>query len=62
VVFSLPGCPLTRGGYTLDAAAHAAGGTPYDYWKQCLTFTVESALGDIGAVRPPHAWSVRALD
>jgi len=62
VVFSLPGCPLAGGTYILDAAAHAADGTPYDYWKQCLAFTVESSVADIGGVRPPHAWSVRALD
>jgi len=62
IAFSLPGCPLAGGAYILDAAAHAADGTPYDYWKQCLTFTVESPLGDLGGVRPPHAWSVRAVD
>ena len=62
VAFSLPGCPLAGGTYILDAAAHSADGTPYDYWKQCLTFTVESPIGDIGGVRPPHGWSVRAVD
>lgn len=62
VEFALPGCPLTAGHYCLDAAAHAADGTPYDYWKRCLEFTVESPVADLGGVRPPHAWAIRTSD
>ena len=58
VRFLLPGCPLVRGPYVLDAAVHSAGGLAYDYWRRCLTFEVRGGAGDIGGVRPAHGWAI----
>lgn len=53
-------CPdlrLAPGEYLLDVAVHARDGTPYDYRRQLVTFTVTSGERGIGIYFPRHEWS-----
>lgn len=59
--FVLNPLSLTEGNYFLDVAAHSSKGTPYDYWKKCLNFKVESEIKDIGGFRPKHNWEIKNL-
>lgn len=55
-------CPrfrLAPGEYVLDAAVHAHDGTPYDYWRRVLSFSVTSTDRGIGLYFPEHRWSFR---
>lgn len=58
ISFIMPSLSLTEGDYFLDVAAHSIEGIPYDYWKRCLHFKVESDLKDIGGFRPQHKWEL----
>ncbi|MHB8872557.1 MAG: ABC transporter ATP-binding protein [Myxococcaceae bacterium] len=51
---------LTSGGYCLDVTARTAGGVTYDMHRGLYPFTVQSAVNDVGVVRPPHHWAVES--
>jgi ABC-type polysaccharide/polyol phosphate transport system ATPase subunit len=53
-------CPdlrLAPGEYLLDVAVHARDGTPYDYRRKLLAFTVTAAERGVGVYFPRHSWS-----
>jgi hypothetical protein len=53
-------CPdlrLAPGEYFLDAAVHARDGTPYDYRRRVLSFSVTSTERGVGVYFPEHHWS-----
>lgn len=53
-------CPQLRlgpGEYLLDLAVHAREGTPYDYRRQLLSFSVTAREKGIGLYFPEHQWS-----
>jgi lipopolysaccharide transport system ATP-binding protein len=53
-------CPdlrLAPGEYLLDVAVHARDGTPYDYRRRLLTFSVTAAERGVGLYFPRHSWS-----
>ncbi len=57
------GCPdlrLAPGEYLLDVAIHARDGTPYDYRRRLLTFSVTAAERGAGLYFPRHNWSFSA--
>lgn len=60
ISFILNPLSLTEGNYFLDVAAHSSKGIPYDYWKKCLNFKVESDIKDIGGFRPLHRWEIKS--
>lgn len=49
---------LVEGKYLLDVACHTENGTPYDYQKSRLTFTVFSEVRDVGIAKLEHIWSI----
>lgn len=53
-----PSFSLTEGNYFLDVASHSESGVPYDYWKKCLYFKVQSKIKDIGGFRAEHNWQI----
>jgi len=53
-------CPelrLAPGEYLLDVAIHSREGTPYDYRRKLLSFSVTAERGGIGLYFPQHQWS-----
>ena len=53
-------CPdlrLAPGEYLLDVAVHARDGTPYDYRRKFLAFSVTSGQRGVGVYFPRHTWS-----
>jgi ABC-type polysaccharide/polyol phosphate transport system ATPase subunit len=50
---------LLEGRYFLDVAAHTREGIPYDYWTQCLDFSVISRKKDAGITRLENDWLIR---
>ncbi len=53
-------CPelrLAPGEYLLDVAVHSREGTPYDYRRKLLSFSVTAKQGGIGLYFPQHQWS-----
>lgn len=48
---------LAPGEYLLDVAVHAHDGTPYDYRRKILTFSVTATERGIGLYVPRHTWS-----
>jgi hypothetical protein len=54
----IPALDLAPGVYSLDVAAHAADGTPYDYWRDALRFEVTSAAPGVGLWSPPRTWRI----
>ncbi len=48
---------LVDGLYSVDVAVHSQGGMPYDYHRQLHSFRVQSAVKDVGVLRPPHRWA-----
>ncbi|MCP4662332.1 MAG: ABC transporter ATP-binding protein [bacterium] len=53
-------CPelrLAPGEYLVDVAVHARDGTPYDYRRRLLAFSVTSRERGIGVYFPQHEWS-----
>ena len=52
-------CPdlrLAPGEYLVDVAIHAQDGTPYDYRKRFVGFSVTAAERGVGVYFPPHQW------
>lgn len=47
---------LLDGSYTLDVAAHAEDGYPYDYHQRIISFSVRCPERQIGVYLPPHTW------
>jgi ABC-type polysaccharide/polyol phosphate transport system ATPase subunit len=56
VVVECPALHLGAGEYLLDVAVHARDGTPYDYRRKALAFSVTTARTGVGVYAPPHAW------
>jgi lipopolysaccharide transport system ATP-binding protein len=56
VRLELPECRLAPGEYTADVAVHTKDGTPYDYRRKFLAFTVASPERGIGLYFPSHRW------
>ena len=53
-------CPMLRlgpGEYLVDIAIHARDGTPYDYRRKLLAFTVTAREGGVGVYFPEHQWT-----
>ncbi len=57
VTLEIPALALAPGAYSVDAAAHAANGAPYDYRRDALRFDVTSDRGAAGVWNPPRRWS-----
>jgi ABC-type polysaccharide/polyol phosphate transport system ATPase subunit len=51
-----PALQLGAGEYLLDVAVHARDGTPYDYRRQALSFSVTTGRPAVGVYHPTHAW------
>lgn len=51
-----PGLRLAPGEYLLNVAVHARDGTPYDYWKRVVAFSVTAARQGAGVYFPEHEW------
>lgn len=47
---------ILPGEYLLDVAFHKDDGFAYDYWRNCISFSVYSDLEDIGVARQKHIW------
>ena len=58
VTVFLPELRLAPGEYVVDAAIHAHDGTPYDYRKRLLRFTVTAADRGVGVYFPENRWTV----
>jgi ABC-type polysaccharide/polyol phosphate transport system ATPase subunit len=54
----IPSLDLSPGVYSLDVAAHASDGTPYDYWRDALRFEVTAAGAGAGLWSPPRTWRI----
>jgi lipopolysaccharide transport system ATP-binding protein len=52
-----PALQLGAGEYLLDVAVHARDGTPYDYRRKALAFTVTAPRAAVGVYLPTHTWS-----
>ncbi|MCP3961949.1 MAG: ABC transporter ATP-binding protein [bacterium] len=53
-------CPNLRlgpGEYLVDVAVHARDGTPYDYRRQLVSFSVTATGRGVGVYFPEHDWS-----
>jgi ABC-type polysaccharide/polyol phosphate transport system ATPase subunit len=49
---------LVEGKYFLDVACHMENGTPYDYQKSRLTFSIFSEIKDAGVAKLEHTWEI----
>ena len=58
VTIDVPEMTLLPGGYTLDLAFHKEDGFSYDYWRDCVRFSVYSDLQDVGVARLSHHWTI----
>ena len=56
VVFDVSINCLLEGQYLLDVAIHRPDGFPYDYFRECISFTVTTVEKDVGVMRLPHVW------
>jgi ABC-type polysaccharide/polyol phosphate transport system ATPase subunit len=56
ITFFMPRLGLAEGVYTIDIAAHASDGYPYDYRRQALKFSVRSGSSEIGVISPDRRW------
>ena len=52
-----PNLRLGAGEYLVDVAVHARDGTPYDYRRQLVGFSVTGSTGGVGVYSPEHAWT-----
>lgn len=52
-----PNLRLAPGEYLADVAVHARDGTPYDYRRRFVSFSVTAAEQGIGVYFPEHQWS-----
>ncbi len=57
VTVSCPNLRLAPGEYLVDVAIHARDGTPYDYRRKLLAFSVTAPSAGIGIYFPEHRWS-----
>ncbi len=58
ITFSARGNDLLEGEYLLDVAIHKPDGFAYDYYRECKTFLVASAVKDAGVMRINHVWQM----
>ncbi len=58
VTVDIPTMSLLPGRYTLDLAFHKEDGFSYDYWRECVRFSVYSDLQDVGVARLSHHWII----
>jgi ABC-type polysaccharide/polyol phosphate transport system ATPase subunit len=58
VVLEIPRLELSAGSYSLDAAVHAADGSPYDYRRDVLRFDVRSPAATSGCWLPERRWTL----
>jgi len=58
VIFEAPRNDLIEGEYLLDVAIHRPDGFSYDHYRECIRFTVSSAVKDIGVMRLNHKWII----
>jgi hypothetical protein len=56
VTLEIPAFALAPGIYSLDAAAHARDGAPYDYQRDVLRFEVTADRPVAGVWNPPRRW------
>ena len=56
VRLELPACSLAPGVYSVDAAAHARDGAPYDYRRDVLRFEVTAERAPAGVWNPQRDW------
>ena len=56
VTLEIPAFALAPGVYSLDAAAHARDGAPYDYRRDVLRFEVTADRAVAGVWNPPRRW------
>jgi lipopolysaccharide transport system ATP-binding protein len=56
VTLEIPAFALAPGVYSLDAAAHARDGAPYDYRRDVLRFEVTADRAVPGVWNPPRRW------
>jgi lipopolysaccharide transport system ATP-binding protein len=56
VTLEIPAFVLAPGVYSLDAAAHARDGAPYDYRRDVLRFEVTADRAVAGVWNPPRRW------
>ena len=54
---SCPNLRLAPGEYLADVAVHARDGTPYDYRRQFISFSVTADERGVGVYFPEHRWS-----
>jgi ABC-type polysaccharide/polyol phosphate transport system ATPase subunit len=57
VTLEIPALALGAGVYSLDAAAHARDGAPYDYRRDALRFEVTADRAVAGVWNPQRRWS-----
>ncbi|HKF44408.1 MAG TPA: ABC transporter ATP-binding protein [Thermoanaerobaculia bacterium] len=56
VTLEIPSCDLAPGIYSVDAAAHARDGAPYDYRRDVLRFEVTADSPVAGTWNPERRW------
>jgi len=56
VTLEIPAFALAPGVYSVDAAAHARDGAPYDYRRDALRFEVTADRAAAGVWKPQHHW------
>ena len=56
VTLEIPACALAPGVYSVDAAAHARDGAPYDYRRDILRFEVTADTATAGVWNPERRW------
>ena len=56
IVVDIPALNLLPGIYLLDIAFHKEDGFSYDYWRECVRFTMYSNIQDVGITRIEHRW------
>ncbi len=56
VTLEIPAFALAPGVYSIDAAAHARDGAPYDYRRDVLRFEVTADRACAGVWNPPRRW------
>jgi len=57
VTIRCPSLRLAPGEYLVDVAVHAHDGSPYDYRRKLLSFSVTAPTGGVGLYFPEHEWS-----
>lgn len=60
ITVACPRLRLAPGEYLVDLAVHARNGTPYDYRRKLLSFSVTAPSGGVGIYFPEHRWTFSA--